>query len=307
MFALSLRASGLSMSSRLMPLSYAPPLFLFVVFVKKSHPIPIPGNTHNTEHQTNGIHVNEMSGDRRYIEETSNESSGSGSYVTGAALKFDQFCGLITKRFYQTRRNLKGLFSQIFLPSFFITIAMVFALSVPKPKDAPPLPLNTAMFDRPNYVPFANVNSSDNLAVGIETTLRLPSGIGSFCYVKDPANHLKNWSYSSYPCRSNIVAKQEEIRRVFNQQCLKKVYSEVRLCKNNTALSDSMHHHHTPYENGTHCHCSDDKLKYICPNNLYYPAPKEIIPASLDTLRNISGKDVTKYLLYTTEGTRMAR
>ncbi|CAB3983284.1 ATP-binding cassette sub-family A member 2 isoform X4 [Paramuricea clavata] len=284
------------------------------VFVKKSQPMPIPRNTIIPQNHANGIQANHANGiqanhvsnGHRYGEETNNESSGSGSYVlSGALLKWQQFCGLIVKRFYQTRRNLKGLVSQIFLPSFFITIAMVFALSVPKPRDAPPLPLNTGMFDRPNYVPFANENSSNHLAVGMETTLKLPSGLGSFCYVKNPSISLRNWSYSSYPCKSRTAAKQD-IDNVFNEQCLDRDYSDVRLCKNDTMLPDPAHRPE-PLNKGTHCYCSDNRLKYVCPYDLSRPAPKEIIPATLDTLRNVSGRDVTKYLLYTTEQTRMAR
>jgi ATP-binding cassette subfamily A (ABC1) protein 2 len=298
--------------------------FLLVVFVKKSQPMPIPGNTTIPQNHANGIQANHVNGiqanhangiqanhvsnGHRYGEETNNESSGSGSYVlSGALLKWQQFCGLIVKRFYQTRRNIKGLVSQIFLPSFFITIAMVFALSVPKPRDAPPLPLNTGMFDRPNYVPFANENSSNHLAVGMETTLKLPSGLGSFCYVKNPSITLRNWSYSSYPCKSRTAAKQD-IDNVFNEQCLDRDYPDVRLCKNNTMLPDPAHRRKSePLNKGTHCYCSDNRLKYVCPYDLSRPAPKEIIPATLDTLRNVSGRDVSKYLLYTTEQTRMAR
>lgn len=234
------------------------------------------------------------------IEETG-EGSGAGSHVvSGALLKWQQFYGMIIKRFYQTRRNLKGVFSQIFLPSFFITIAMVFALSVPKPKDAPPLPLNTQMFERPNYVPFANENSSDILAVGMEQTLTLPSGIGSYCYLKSPSDILGNWSYSSYPCKS----KKPDGMSAFNDHCRDIPNSDVRLCKNDT------HRHQYPTGSRnkvTHCHCEHNKLKYVCPVDITNPAPKEIIPATLDTLRNVTGRDVTKYLLYTTESTRMAR
>ena len=275
--------------------------------MKKSQPIPISRNSHTIlpQNHDNGIQANHVNNGHRYAEEIPNGPSGSGSYViSGASLKWHQFCGLVIKRFYQTRRNLKGLFSQIFLPSFFITIAMVFALSVPKPKDAPPLALNTGMFDRPNYVPFANENSSDTLAVGMETTLKLPSGLGSFCYVRNPSDHTKTWSYSSNPCKSKI-ARQDEIKGVLNQQCLDKVYSHVRLCKNDTMLPDPAHHGTERRKNTTHCYCSDNRLKYSCP--VSRPAPKEFIPATLDTLRNVSGRDVMKYLLYSTDKTVMAR
>lgn len=257
------------------------------------------------DNHANGIQANHA----RHGHSHEEESSGSGSYVlNGGHLKWHQFCALIIKRFYQTKRNIKGLLSQIFLPSFFITIAMVFALSVPKPKDAPPLSLNTDMFDRPNYVPFANENSSNLLAVGMESTLKLPSGIGSVCYLKNPSNRLRKWSYSSYPCKSVIAAEQKEINHLFNKQCREMPHSGVQLCENDTRHHESENRHQTkPRKNGTQCHCSHDRLEYMCPHDLSLPAPKELIPATLDTLRNVSGRDVTKYLLYTTEDTKMAR
>jgi ATP-binding cassette subfamily A (ABC1) protein 2 len=279
-----------------------------VVFVKRSQPIPTPRNTRTiiTQHNANGIQGNHVSNGHRYAEGSNNEASGSGSYVlSGASLKWQQFCGLLVKRFYQTRRNLKGLFSQIFLPSFFITVAMVFALSIPKPKDAPPLSLNTGMFDRPNYVPFGNENASDRLAVGMETTLKLPSGIGSFCYLKNPSDRAWTWSYSSNPCKSRTSANREVVNSVLNQQCVEKVYSDVRLCKNDTMLPDPVKHKTKARKNTTHCYCSDNRLKYTCP--VSFPTPKEIIPATFDTLRNVTGRDVIKYLLYTTDKTVMAR
>ena len=276
--------------------------------MKKSEPIPIPRDCHTTitESHANGIQANSVSNGLGYGERANDEPSGAGSYVlSGASLKWHQFYGLVVKRFYQTRRNLKGLFSQIFLPSFFITIAMVFALSIPEPKDAPPLALNTGMFDRPNYVPFANENASDPIAVGMETTLKLPSGLGSFCYVKNPSDKSWSWSYSSNPCKSKISAKREEINSVLNKQCLDKAYHTVRLCKNDTMLPDVVQHETVPRKNTTHCYCSDNRLKYSCP--VSHPMPKEIIPATLDTLRNVTGRDVMKYLLYTTDKTVMAR
>ena len=282
--------------------------------MKKSQPIEIPRNSHTTvpQNHANGIQANHVRNGHGYGKMMENKPSGSGSYVvSGALLKWHQFCGLVIKRFYQTRRNLKGLFSQVFLPSFFITIAMVFALSVPKPKDAPPLRLNTGMFDRPNYIPFANENSSDLLAVSMETTLKLPSGIGSFCYLRNNSlfnNQSWKWSYSAYPCTSKVAAKQEDINNIFNQECVDKAYSGFKLCENNTMLPDPVDDGNMkPLTNGTDCHCSDDRLKYICPVDVSRPAPKVIRPATLDTLRNVSNRDVSNYLLYTTAQTRMAR
>ena len=284
-------------------------LFSLVVFVKKSKPRPIVRSSQTPSSLSNGIEANHVSNGHGVVA-TAREPSGRGSgshVVSGAVLKWQQFCGLVLKRFFQTGRNLKGLFSQIVLPSFFITVAMVFALSVPTPKNAPPLALNTAMFDRPNYVPFANeANYSDTLSVGMETTLKLPSGIGSFCYVRN--KEFAGGSYSTSPCKTKMATRREQIKQFFNPECVDAAYrnSDVHLCENETIFEQS-HHKINFGKHGTDCYCSHDNLDYICPVDLSRPAPKEIIPATLDTLRNVSGRDVSKYLLYTTEQTRLAR
>lgn len=239
---------------------------------------------------------------------------GSGSYVvTGAPLKWQQFCGLILKRFYQMRRNLKGLFSQVFLPSFFITIAMVFALSVPSPKDAPPLRLNTGMFDRPNYVPFANEArlSSDRknraLARGVEDTLKLRSGIGSFCLMKNTTHSMSERQRHSYSCVFQRKKLQKQLERLFNKECANAVYkiSDIYLCANGSAAASKSTEHRRDERTG--CHCSSYNTEYVCPGNIAHFTPKTLLPATIDTLRNVTGRNVSKYLLYTTKETRMRR
>ena len=229
------------------------------------------------------------------------ERGGAGSYVvTGAVLKLQQFNSLIIKRFYQTRRNLKGLSSQVFLPSFFITVAMVFALSVPKPKDAPPLLLNTGMFHRPNCIPFANEGTS-KLSIDMDNTLKLPSGIGSFCLVQNFSSHFNKSGYS-YPCDFKKSKLRRQMTRMFNRECADAVneISDVYLCGNHN-ISRKL----DGSEGDRGCHCSSDGRMYVC--SVSGTTPKELIPATMDTLRNITGRNVTRYLLHTMMETRMKR
>uniref|UniRef100_A0A7M4FXT8 ATP-binding cassette sub-family A member 2 n=1 Tax=Crocodylus porosus TaxID=8502 RepID=A0A7M4FXT8_CROPO len=59
--------------------------------------------------------------------------AGQGSFkLEGSWLKLRQFHGLIVKRFHCAKRNTKALFSQILLPAFFVCVAMTVALSVPE-------------------------------------------------------------------------------------------------------------------------------------------------------------------------------
>ncbi|GBL93401.1 ATP-binding cassette sub-family A member 2 [Araneus ventricosus] len=72
---------------------------------------------------------------------------GCGSYkVEGKMLLFQQFTTILLKRFYCTKRNWKGIFSQILLPAFFVSIAMSVALTAPKVEDLPPLVLSPSQY-----------------------------------------------------------------------------------------------------------------------------------------------------------------
>ncbi|EEC08268.1 hypothetical protein IscW_ISCW018772, partial [Ixodes scapularis] len=66
---------------------------------------------------------------------------GSGQRVEGKLLLLQQLSAILLKRYYCTRRNWKGLFSQILLsplPAFFVGVAMSVALTAPHVEDPPP-------------------------------------------------------------------------------------------------------------------------------------------------------------------------
>ena len=64
----------------------------------------------------------------------------------GSVLYLQQFMAILVKRFHYTRRNWKGLFSQILLPALFVCIAMTVALTAPQIKDLPPMVLSPAQY-----------------------------------------------------------------------------------------------------------------------------------------------------------------
>lgn len=86
---------------------------------------------------------------------------GAGTYkVEGKMLLLQQFTTILLKRFYCTKRNWKGLFSQILLPAFFVSIAMSVALTAPKVEDLPPLVLSTSQYynytqPKGNVIPYS--------------------------------------------------------------------------------------------------------------------------------------------------------
>ncbi|GFQ81398.1 ATP-binding cassette sub-family A member 2 [Trichonephila clavata] len=125
---------------------------------------------------------------------------GCGSYkVEGKMLLFQQFTTILLKRFYCTKRNWKGIFSQILLPAFFVSIAMSVALTAPKVEDLPPLVLSTSQYynytqPQGNVIPYSrnrldidNVEdrwSQDADSEKVFATLYMPSGVGATCVLK---------------------------------------------------------------------------------------------------------------------------
>lgn len=123
--------------------------------------------------------------------------------VTGHKLLFQQFCAILIKRLIYTRRNWKGLFTQVLLPAIFVCVAMTVALTGPKMLDEPPLVLSPTQFynyTQPvgNFIPYTNVNgkrhgmpswSKDASAHDLISTFKLPSGVGSICVLKSPLDN----------------------------------------------------------------------------------------------------------------------
>lgn len=74
------------------------------------------------------------------IDSSLSQSASSPTYSTltrytklkGKKLYMQQFCALIMKRFHHYRRNLRILFTNIFLPCIFVALSMAFTTIRPK-------------------------------------------------------------------------------------------------------------------------------------------------------------------------------
>ena len=80
----------------------------------------------------------------------------------GSVLYLQQFMAILVKRFHYTRRNWKGLFSQILLPALFVCIAMTVALTAPQNKDLPPMVLSPAQYYNSTQPRGKNNNNNNN-------------------------------------------------------------------------------------------------------------------------------------------------
>ncbi|XP_048586908.1 ATP-binding cassette sub-family A member 2 isoform X2 [Nematostella vectensis] len=235
---------------------------------------------------------------------------GVGSHtLTGSALQWQQFYALMLKRFHYARRNFKGVISQILLPALFICIAMTMALSLPPKPDLPPLELSPSMFYQPNYIPFGNEAKGMNiLAKRLEQTLTLSSGIGATCCLRYPQYDLLN---------STVKLTKSQVALMFDKSCRKAIdevsgvylkpnkhrFSYIYYTNSSMNVSESVTHQKA----GPGCRCSANGTWYLCDQGAAGKQPKELVTITRDTLQNVTGRNMSEYLLYTTQTFRMHR
>ncbi|XP_054722736.1 ATP-binding cassette sub-family A member 2-like [Uloborus diversus] len=253
---------------------------------------------------------------------------GAGSYkVEGKMLLFQQFTTILLKRFYCTRRNWKGLFSQILLPAFFVSVAMSVALTAPKVEDLPPLTLSPSQYynyTRPdgNAIPYSRNRfdieagedrwSQDADSEKVFATLYMPSGVGATCVLKSPFNN-------SFDEKMNFSARNYDLLSAFFEPSCESVFVPGLPLDNfvpppptnGPHLSSLMANFTTirttesPMKYYPSCHCSDDKTGYICDE--YYMDPPSFKVVTSDVLLDISGQNEHEYFLYTTGMYRLRR
>ena len=185
---------------------------------------------------------------------------------------------------------------------------MTMALSFPKSPDQPPLELTPSMFPRPNYIPFANEAKGVNqLASRLDKTLTLLSGVGATCCLKSINLTVKE-NLGKRPSKKQLA-------QLFNRSCSVSIdeVSEDYFKPSNLRLkfiysnASNESHSVTHKDTGIGCRCSLNKTAYVCDRGAAGSHPTELVTITLDTLQNITGRNISKYLLYTTETFRLHR
>uniref|UniRef100_A0A669CRM0 ATP-binding cassette sub-family A member 2 n=1 Tax=Oreochromis niloticus TaxID=8128 RepID=A0A669CRM0_ORENI len=267
---------------------------------------------------------------------------GQGTFkLEGWWLKLSQFHGLIIKRFHCAKRNTKGLFSQILLPAFFVCVAMTVALSVPEIGDLPPLILSPSQYHnytqpRGNFIPYANEDrpqyrnklSPDASPQKIINTFRLPSGIGATCILKTPFNStLDQLAQTLNPNANN---SKTLAARYFDSMCLDSFTQGVPLSNfvpppPSPAPSDDPD---SNFQDGltstagmpvtspptfplsihepVRCVCSMQGTGFSCPSGVGGQPPLMKVVTG-DIMVDITGRNVSEYLLFTSDRVRLHR
>ncbi|XP_039200906.1 ATP-binding cassette sub-family A member 2 isoform X2 [Crotalus tigris] len=280
------------------------------------------------------------------LEEASLTRQGSVK-LQGSWLKLRQFHGLLVKRYHCAKRNSKAIFSQILLPAFFVCVAMTVALSVPEIGDLPPLILSPSQYHnytqpRGNFIPFANEErgshqpAPDASAQQLVSTFYLPSGIGATCVLKSAFNSTLDQQVQSLNLNSNeskmLAAKyfdamcldsftqglplsnfvppppspapsnypfslDEDLLRAWNSTTFPPTVKET---VTSTPAQPSIVHE------PIRCTCSMQGTGFSCPSGVGGHPPQTKVVTG-DILVDITGRNVSEYLLYTSDRFRLHR
>ncbi|XP_017361003.1 ATP-binding cassette sub-family A member 2 isoform X1 [Cebus imitator] len=264
--------------------------------------------------------------------------------LDGGWLKLRQFHGLLVKRFHCARRNSKALFSQILLPAFFVCVAMTVALSVPEIGDLPPLVLSPSQYHnytqpRGNFIPYANeerheyrLRSPDASPQQLVSTFRLPSGVGATCVLKSPANGSLGPTLNLSSGESRLLAA-----RFFDSMCLESFTQGLPLSNfvppppspapsdSPPSLDEDLQAWNTSLPPTTgpemwtsapslprlvrepvRCTCSSQGTGFSCPSSVGGHPPQMRVVTG-DILTDITGHNVSEYLLFTSDRFRLHR
>uniref|UniRef100_A0A8D2QTB3 ATP binding cassette subfamily A member 2 n=1 Tax=Zosterops lateralis melanops TaxID=1220523 RepID=A0A8D2QTB3_ZOSLA len=280
------------------------------------------------------------------VEAEDHDLAGQGSFkLEGSWLKLRQFHGLIVKRFHCAKRNTKALFSQILLPAFFVCVAMTVALSVPEIGDLPPLILSPSQYHnytqpKGNFIPYANEErreyrirlSPDASPQQLVNTFHLPSGVGATCVLKTPFNNTLDQPMQTLNLNSN--ESKMLAAKYFGAMCIDSFTQGLPLsnfvppppspapsdypmsvdedllavshpfCSSGTVTSAPALPRiiHEPIK----CTCSMQGTGFSCPSGVGgHPPQMKVVTG--DILTDITGRNVSEYLLYTSDRFRLHR
>ncbi|XP_034412914.1 phospholipid-transporting ATPase ABCA1-like [Cyclopterus lumpus] len=204
--------------------------------------------------------------------------NGKGSTViTGWELIRRQFLALFIKRFHHARRSRKGLIAQVVLPAVFVCLSLIFSLIIPPFTEYPSLELQPWMYDLPQTTFYSN-DGPDNVEVSkvVETLVNKP-GFGSRCMNGDPIPTL--------PCSSTgsdwfTPSVDQSVTDIF--------------LNGNWSMSNP----------SPPCQCSTPKRTIMfpdCPPGAGGRPPSQRIQNTTDTLLNLTGRNMTDFLVKTFE------
>uniref|UniRef100_A0A3P8V611 P-type phospholipid transporter n=1 Tax=Cynoglossus semilaevis TaxID=244447 RepID=A0A3P8V611_CYNSE len=203
---------------------------------------------------------------------------GRGSTViTGKELIRRQFLALFIKRFHHARRSRKGIIGQMILPPVFVCLSLIFTLIIPSVSDYPSLELQPWMYGLPQNTFFSNDMPNDTEVSQVVESLVNSPGFGTRCMEGDPILNL--------PCSSRGT---DWFTPPVDQTVM-----DIFLNGNWTMANPS-----------PSCQCSTPQLVTMlprCPPGAGGLPPPQRIQNTTDTLQDLSGRNMTDFLIKTFE------
>lgn len=192
-----------------------------------------------------------------------------GKVVVGPLLHRRQLGAMYRRRFIRSTRNYKGLFCEIILPALFVLLALLFTLLIPPLSEEPALELAPWVYGPPNYVFFSNRDHSDPVAKKYVDTLLSPPGLGNRCAYGEPVKGVR-CDWESY-----------------NATLLRAPYD---LDQANRVVE---------------CSCASGSQQ--CPAGAGGPTPPSIVTPTSDILLNVTGRNVSDWIVKTWKKYHKAR
>uniref|UniRef100_A0A8C7T2V0 P-type phospholipid transporter n=1 Tax=Oncorhynchus mykiss TaxID=8022 RepID=A0A8C7T2V0_ONCMY len=212
------------------------------------------------------------------VERVANVNGKGSSVIMGWELIRRQFLALFIKRFHHARRSRKGIIAQVILPAVFVCLSLIFSVIIPPFAEYPNLELQPWMYGLPQTTFYSNDGPPNNTEVAhvVDSLVNNP-GFGTRCMANNPIPNL--------PCVP-IDSKwtTPSVEPSINNILINGTWSMANPSPN--------------------CQCSTPQKTIMlpdCPPGAGGLPPPQRIQNTTDTLQDLTGRNMTDFLLKTYE------
>ncbi|XP_014062403.2 phospholipid-transporting ATPase ABCA1 [Salmo salar] len=212
------------------------------------------------------------------VERVANVNGKGSSVIMGWELIRRQFLALFIKRFHHARRSRKGIIAQVILPAVFVCLSLIFSVIIPPFAEYPNLELQPWMYGLPQTTFYSNDGPPDNTEVTqvVDSLVNNP-GFGTRCMANNPIPNLP-----CVPIDSKWITPSVEPS--INNILINGTWSMANPSPN--------------------CQCSTPQKTIMlpdCPPGAGGLPPPQRTQNTTDTLQNLTGRNMTDFLLKTYE------
>ncbi|XP_024002027.1 phospholipid-transporting ATPase ABCA1-like, partial [Salvelinus sp. IW2-2015] len=212
------------------------------------------------------------------VERVANVNGKGSSVIMGWELIRRQFLALFIKRFHHARRSRKGIIAQVILPAVFVCLSLIFSVIIPPFAEYPNLELQPWMYGLPQTTFYSNDGPPNNTEVAqvVDSLVNNP-GFGTRCMANNPIPNLP-----CVPIDSKWITPSVEPS--INNILINGTWSMANPSPN--------------------CQCSTPQKTIMlpdCPPGAGGLPPPQRTQNTTDTLQDLTGRNMTDFLLKTYE------